>query len=86
MGLIFDLAVSALALVVVGSLALLAWTLAVNGGRAAAERTRQVTAMRQSVTNAEARVRAASERASATLADLSQRANRYATRGAPPDR
>jgi len=70
-GLIFDLAVVALALVVIGSLALLAWTLAVNAVRAVHTGRERVHGLRQSVTDAERRLQSASKRASAALAELS---------------
>jgi hypothetical protein len=72
-GLILDLAVVILGLLVIGSLALLAWTLAVSSVRAVrAERVR-VAAARQSVAEAEARVGAAAADAAAVLSDLTAR-------------
>jgi hypothetical protein len=73
-GLIFDLAVAALALMVIGSLALLAWTLAVNAVRAAQVGRERVVGFRQSVTDAEGRLQSASKRATETLAELSHHA------------
>ena len=49
MGLILDLAVVALTAVVLGSLALLAWTLAVSATRATARGRANVTALRARV-------------------------------------
>lgn len=74
-GLIFNLAVVALALVVIGSLALLAWTLAVSAVRAVRTGRGRVHHLRQSVADAEGRVQSASKRAAAALAELSH----YAT-------
>ena len=56
MGLILDLAVVALAVAVIGSLALLAWTLAVSAVRAVADGRAEVAAARRRVTEAEARL------------------------------
>jgi hypothetical protein len=56
-GLIFDLAIAALALVVVGSLALLAWTLAVTAVDAVRRETAAVREARASVAAAESRIR-----------------------------
>ena len=75
MGLIFDLAVAALALMVIGSLALLAWTLAVSAVRAVEVGRERVTGLRQSLTDAEGRLQSASKRATEALAELSH----YAT-------
>ena len=73
MGLILNLAVIVLAMVVVGSLALLAWTLGVSAVRHVRDGRKQVASSRQSVADAEARLRSASARATATLAELAQR-------------
>jgi len=72
-GLILDLAVVALAVAVIGSLALLSWTLAVSAVRATREGREQVAALRRSVDEAEERLHAASARASATLTRLGER-------------
>ena len=56
MGLILDLAVAALAVAVVASLALLAWTLAVSGVRGIREGRRRVARLRTQLTDAEARL------------------------------
>lgn len=61
MGLILDLAVVAVTLVVIGSLALLAWTVAVGGTRAAAQGRSRVTAMRTAIADAEARLRSGTD-------------------------
>jgi VIT1/CCC1 family predicted Fe2+/Mn2+ transporter len=55
-GLILDLAVAALAVAVVASLALLAWTLAVSGVRGIHEGRRRIARLRTQVTDAEARL------------------------------
>jgi hypothetical protein len=54
--LILDLAVAALAVAVVASLALLAWTLAVNGVRGIREGRRRVARLRTQLTDADARL------------------------------
>ena len=82
MGPILDLAVAALAVTVVASLALLAWTLAVSAVRAVNQGRSQVLGWRQSATDAEARL-------GSTLGVLDEgirRANRYVTPGDRPDR
>ena len=76
MGLILDLAVVVVALVVVGSLALLAWTLAINAVRATRLGRRRVEAARKATAHAETRLRAEAERTTATLTRLSQRTSR----------
>ena len=73
MGLILDLAVVALALVVIGSLALLAWTLAVSAVRSSRRSLAGVTDARRSVADADARIRASASRAGSTLEELSRR-------------
>ena len=82
MGLILDLAVVALALAVIASLALLAWTFAVTAVRATRLSRERIAAARASVGHAEARLRTATERASATLAQLAHRTSA----GEPTDR
>jgi len=72
-GLILDAAVIALAVAVIGSLALLSWTLAVNAVRAVADGRAEVAAARQRVTDAEGRLQVAGARASAALARLNER-------------
>ena len=57
MGLILDLAVVAVAMVVIASLALLAWTLGVSGARAVADERERVAAMRRSVAELKGRLR-----------------------------
>jgi cell division protein FtsB len=74
-GLILDLAVAALALTVVGSLALLAWTFAVNGVRATRRARRQVAGLRAELAQSEARLHALADQAKSTL-------DRYASRAA----
>ena len=61
MGLILDLAVVALTLVVLGSLALLGWTVAVGGARATAHGQGRIDRARNAITGAEARLRAMAE-------------------------
>ncbi len=58
MGLILDLAVTAIAAVVVGSLALLAWTLGVSSVRSVRRARRDVAMARAAVGRAEARITA----------------------------
>ena len=77
MGLIFDLAVVIIGLLVIGSLALLAWTLAVSGVRAVKAERARVEVARRSVAEAEARVTAAAADSAAILAELTSQ-----TRGA----
>jgi hypothetical protein len=72
-GLILDLAVVALALVVIGSLALLAWTLAVSAVRSSRRSLAGVTDARRSVADADQRIRASAARAGSTLEGLSRR-------------
>lgn len=57
MGLILDVAVVAVTLVVLGSLALLAWTVAIGATRAAERGRTRVAGMRRAVADAEARTR-----------------------------
>jgi hypothetical protein len=54
--LILDLAVAALAVAVVASLAILAWTLAVSGTRGIHEGRRRIARLRTLLTDAEARL------------------------------
>ena len=73
MGLILDLAVVVLAVAVIGSLALLSWTLAVSAVRAVADGRAEVAAARRRVIDAEARLQVAGARASEALARLNER-------------
>jgi hypothetical protein len=82
-GLILDLAVVALAVAVIGSLALLTWTLAVSAVRSVAGGRAEVAAARGRVADTEVRVRAAAGRAAWTLARLS---DRMTATGDEPDR
>jgi hypothetical protein len=66
-GLILDLAVAALALVVIGSLATLAWTLAVSAVRATRRGRERVAAQRRAVADAEARLPVLAASADAAL-------------------
>jgi hypothetical protein len=70
-GLILDLAVVVLALLVLSSLAILAWTLAVSSVRAAEAGRERVAEARRSMTLAEDRLRAVATRTRSTLAELS---------------
>jgi hypothetical protein len=80
-GLILDLAVAALALVVIGSLALLAWTLAVSAVRATSVGRERVARSRHRVADAEARLPDTARRTTGILAQLVERTTR-----ARPDR
>jgi hypothetical protein len=75
-GLILDLAVAALALVVIGSLATLAWTLAVSAVRATRRGQERVAAMRRAVADAEARLPETMASADAALAEAVARSGR----------
>ncbi len=72
-GLILDLAVVALAVAVIGSLALLAWTLAVSAVRSVAGGRAEVAAARRRVAEAEQRLQVAGAQASTALARLTDR-------------
>jgi hypothetical protein len=72
-GLILDLAVAALALLVVSSLALLAWTLGVGVVREVRRGHRQVAELRRDLVESEYRLRAGAATARATLAELTAR-------------
>ena len=90
MGLILDLAVVALAAVVIGSLALLAWTLAVSAVRSARRERERIVDMRLRVADAERGFTAAAARASGALHDLAERSaaareRRYEAPGESPD-
>ena len=69
MGLVLDLAVVMLGLLVIGSLALLAWTLAVSAVRAIRRERVRVAGAREQVAAAEGRIRAEAARLSAGLDD-----------------
>ena len=73
MGLILDVAVIALAVAVVGSLALLSWTLAVSAVRAVADGRAEVAAARRRVAEAEEELAASAARAHDALARLNRR-------------
>lgn len=62
MGLILDLAVAAVTLVVLGSLALLAWTVAVGVTRATGRARERVAGLRATVADARARLSATTDR------------------------
>jgi hypothetical protein len=72
-GLILDLAVVILGLLVIGSLALLAWTLAVSSVRAVGIGRTRVALSRQSIADAEARLRTSAAGATSTLSVLEAR-------------
>jgi hypothetical protein len=84
-GLILDLAVAALALVVIGSLATLAWTLAVSAVRATARGRRQVAVLRRSVADAEASLPGIAARTDAALIEATRRTALYRTDREPGD-
>ena len=73
MGLILDLAVAILALLVIVSLALLAWTLAVSCVRAVDVGRARVAAGRQAILETEARLLATAAEVSATVTSLAER-------------
>jgi hypothetical protein len=60
-GLILDLAVVAVTLVVLGSLALLAWTVGIGATQAAAHGRTRVAGMRRAVAEAESALRATND-------------------------
>jgi type II secretory pathway pseudopilin PulG len=72
-GLILDLAVVALALVVIGSLALLAWTLGVSAVRSVRRGRASVAEVRRSAAESEVRLVAEAERARSILERLTRR-------------
>ena len=87
MGLILDLTVVVLALVVIGSLALLAWTLAVSAVRASRRGVVEVADARRSIADADARLRASAARAGSTLEELARRTDvRRTSDGRPGER
>ena len=73
MGLILDLAVVVLAVAVIGSLALLTWTLAVSAVRALEHGRADIAAARSRVAEAETQMRATAQRASTAMAPLNDR-------------
>ena len=85
MGLFLDLAVIVLVGVVIGSLALLAWTLAVTAVDATRQARARVDQSRHAVADAEARLHAAAKRASTALAELAELTQRTVP-GDRPDR
>jgi hypothetical protein len=72
-GLILDLAVVALAAAVIGSLALLTWTLAVNAVRSVDHGRAEVAAARRRVASVEEQVASLGGETSETLALLNRR-------------
>lgn len=73
MGLILDIAVAVLTLVVIGSLALLAWTLAVSAARATRAGRREIAELRATVAAAERRLTDTAADASVRLEALARR-------------
>jgi hypothetical protein len=69
-GLIFDLAVAALALLVIGSLALLAWTLGISAVRSVGRERLRLADARRAVAAAEDRMRASAATVSDSLTGL----------------
>jgi hypothetical protein len=88
-GLILDLAVAALALVVIGSLALLAWTLGVSAVRTADRDRERVVAARRALRQVEERLTSGASSAADALAQVAERTGRARTRterrGVTPD-
>jgi hypothetical protein len=72
-GLILDLAVVILGLLVIGSLALLAWTLAVSAVRAVRRERDRVAEARRSIAKTEERVHAGAARLSTALDEIKAR-------------
>ena len=85
MGLILDLAVAALALMVIGSLATLAWTLAVSAVRATTRAGEQVAVLRRSVADAEASLPGMAARTDAALVEAARHMASYRTDREPGD-
>ena len=85
-GLILDLAVVILGLLVIGSLALLAWTLARELRSVGEGWASRVAASRRSITDAEARLRSGAAEATATLSDLATRTTPSRPEAEPGDR
>jgi hypothetical protein len=79
-GLILDLAVAALALVVIGSLATLAWTFAVSAVRATARGRERVVSLRRSAADADARLPGTLARTDAALLEAVARTSQPPTR------
>ncbi|MGQ0607992.1 MAG: hypothetical protein ACT4OQ_05985 [Chloroflexota bacterium] len=73
MGLILDLAVAALALLVVGSLGMLAWALGVSAVSATQHGRRRVADARRILIGANDRLRSSAIGANATLSNLAAR-------------
>jgi hypothetical protein len=68
-GLVLDLAVVAVTLVVLGSLALLAWTVGISATRAAAVGRTRVAGMRRAVADAQSRLRATDDQGGVTTSE-----------------
>ncbi len=86
MGLILDLAVAILVGVVIVSLALLAWTLAVTSVHAVRAERERIAAARQTVAEAEERLRSSAARLSTVLAQVTAKAAIRPPDGDPFDR
>ncbi len=84
MGLILDLAVVALAMVVIGSLALLAWTLGVSAVRSVRREQAAVVSARRSVVQTESRLVAAAGRAAPAIKRLARSTAPVPTQTDPP--
>lgn len=84
MGLILDLAVVALAVAVIGSLALLAWTLGVSAAGSVRRGRASVAAARGSVAGSEARLAAVASQARSILEQLSRRTTSQPTNHPTP--
>ncbi len=84
MGLILDLAVVALALIIIGSLGLLAWTLAISAVRATRIGRRRVTGWTRSVGTADAWLQTNSTATTTTLAHLAHRTRHAEPAQTPP--
>jgi hypothetical protein len=81
--LVLDLAVVTLGLLVIGSLALLAWTLAVSAVRAIRGERARVAESRMAVAVAERRIRAEAARLSAGLDDIARQIPEAGDRSRP---
>ena len=73
MGLILDLAVAALALLVIGSLALLAWTLGISAVRSVGRERQRVADARRAVAVAEDQIHVSAHALAETLDGLAAR-------------
>jgi len=83
-GLILDLAVVALALIIIGSLGFLAWTLAISTVRASRRGRRLVAGWTRSVATVDSWMQTGAPTTTATLADLANRTRPVKPAKAPP--